>query len=568
MFNPLNLFLSQPKQQVSLGTRGLFGLSHLTLPLDKLRQHMYIVGSSGAGKSFFLLHLLKSLVTAGVGAGVLDPHSDLASDLIAQLASYPKNKPWLSDPVNRKRVLYLDPSRTDVVVPVNLLKNSVATPYEIAENIVEAFRRVWPDTLAEAPRFAQILRNSILVLAARGLTLLELEPFLTHAEYREKLLNNFPDNQIVSFFGTQYNHWGREQVIMASPVLNKVSAFLFQPSVRLSLGARENRLDLRAIMDHQQVLIVDLGGLTGETQQLYGSLLVTSLEQAAMSRRNQPAGERRTFVCMIDEFPNFITRDSITLARILSEVRKFNVFLGLAHQTIAQTDGRMQGALENAKLKCIFATGRQTAEALAPVLYLPQPDAIKHVVDDPEQQERSHPLFESIYNQVEVAVQQIMRLRRRHVLVKLPEGEQVTELRTPTVPPSRLSREQLDQIKRLLARQIGHSRRDVEAEIAIREQRITAPTAVNDAENENWQEGLWRRPSLRTNYRKPKLEDRSGMLEVPNNGGQSCYLFEWSGRNEKSSAHEEVIMHARKPRNIRNVTRIQRSKGNIYCGND
>lgn len=61
------------------------------------------------------------------------------------------------------------------VAPVNLLRNSVATPYEIAENIVEAFRRVWPDTLVEAPRFAKILRYTILVLVTRGLTLLELD---------------------------------------------------------------------------------------------------------------------------------------------------------------------------------------------------------------------------------------------------------------------------------------------------------------------------------------------------------------------------------------------------------
>lgn len=495
MFNPLSLSLSQSKQQVSLGTRGLFGLSSLSLPFDQLRTHLYLVGASGAGKSKYLQHILFHSVTAGIGCGVIDPHSDLASDLIAQLASYPKQKPWLSDPANRKRVLYLDPSRTDIVVPVNLLKNSVATPYEVAENIVEAFRRVWPETLAEAPRFAQILRNTILVLATRGLTLLELEPFLTHAEYREKLLNNFPDNQIVSFFAAQYNHWGREQVIMASPVLNKVSAFLFQPAVRLSLGARENRLDLRAIMDRQQVLLVDLGGLTGETQQLYGSLLVTSLQQGAISRRNQPAGERRPFVCMIDEFPNFITRDSVTLARILSEVRKFNVFLGLAHQTIAQTDGRMQGALENAKLKCIFATGRQTAEALAPALYLPQPDAVKHVVADPEQQERSHPLFESIYNQVEVAVQQIMRLRKRHVLVKLPEQDHVVELRTPTVPPSRLSRMQLEQAKRLLARQIGHSQQKVGEEIAARTTSPISSSAANKADGDAWLETLWHTPT-------------------------------------------------------------------------
>ena len=476
--------------QICLGTQGLLGLFHLTISLERLRTHLYIVGQSGQGKSKLLQHLLYQIATAGWGCGVIDPHSDLASDLIGQLASYPVSKPWLSEPANRKRVIYLDPARTDSVVPVNLLKNSVATPYVIAENIVEAFKRVWPETLAEAPRFAQILRNTILVLATRGLTLLELEPFLTHAELRARLLTNFPDPQVTSFFETQFNRWGREQVIMASPVLNKVSAFLFQPAVRLSLGASENRLDFRTILDRGQVLIVDLGGLTGETQQLYGSLLVTSLEHAAMSRRDLAPAERRPFFCMIDEFPFFCARDSTTLARILSEVRKFNVYLGLAHQTIAQTDVRMQGALENAKLKCVFATGRQTAEALAQTLYLPNPEAVKHLVEEREQQTRSHPLFESLYNQLEMAVQEIMRLRQRQVLVKLPDREALVKLRTPTVPKVRVTREQLGEIKRLLVRQAGRPRQELEQAMAERTHTIAG--ASREANSVNPDETAWK----------------------------------------------------------------------------
>jgi hypothetical protein len=491
MLNPLSLFSSSSKPQVCLGTHGLWGLSRLAVKLEQLHTHLYLVGASGSGKSKYLQHLLYHLIVAGSGCGVIDPHSDLASDLIAQLASYPRHRPWLSDPAQRKRVVYLDPSRTDVVVPVNLLRNSVATPYVIAENIVEAFKRVWPDTLAEAPRFAQILRNALLVLTVRGLTLLELEPFLTRREYRSRLLTNFPDSQVVSFFDAQYNHWGREQVIMASPVLNKVSAFLFQPAVRLSLGATENRVDLRAIMDRRQLLIVDLGGLTGETQQLYGSLLVTSLEQAAISRRNQGVGERQPFFFFVDEFPNFMARDAVTLARMLSEVRKYNVFLGLAHQTIAQTDGRMQGALENAQIKMIFGSGRQTAEILAPMLYLPQPDVIKHVVADATYQERSHPLFESLYDQVEMAVQKIMRLQRRQVLVKLPASASVIELHTPTVSSPRLSEAQLTRVKALLARQHGYTRQQAEEQIRRRNQRTMEPDAPSHDKREEWLEALW-----------------------------------------------------------------------------
>lgn len=460
-------------KRIHLGTR-FFGLLPVSISLKNFATHLYVVGQSGQGKSKFLQHVLYELASKGWGCGVLDPHSDLANDLLGQLASYPKRRPWLADPVNQKRILYLDPARSDYVIPCNILKNSTSAPYEIAENVVEAFRRVWPETLAEAPRFAQILRNTVLVLAQRNLSLLELEPFLTDVEFRRRLLTGFPDPLVVSFFERQYNRWGREQIIFASPVLNKVSAFLFKPQVRLMLGAQENRLDFRQLIDRGTVLIIDLGGFNDEeTQKLLGSLLVTSLEQAAFSRRQQEPKDRRPFFCMLDEFPLFCSRDSTALARILSECRKYRLHLGLAHQTITQLPTeRLQGALENAKLKVVFGTGRQTAEVIVKELFIPNTRAVKHQVKDEQAQARSHPLYDPLTEQFERFIQQIQRLRRRRVLAKIPDSflfrERILHLRTPVVPASRLNREQLERIKRSLACAVGIPRRQLEAEIAQR----------------------------------------------------------------------------------------------------
>lgn len=41
-------------------------------------------------------------------------------------------------------------------------------PYTTAQNIVEAFRRTWPQALAEAPRFTNIALASLLTLIARS----------------------------------------------------------------------------------------------------------------------------------------------------------------------------------------------------------------------------------------------------------------------------------------------------------------------------------------------------------------------------------------------------------------
>jgi DNA helicase HerA-like ATPase len=176
----LRAFFDPPRYKIRLGSKDMFDLWPFRLSFRQFNSHIYIVGQSGSGKSKLLEYMLFQLATQGFGCGVFDPHSDLASDLIAQLASYPKQKPWLSHAENWKRIIYIDPSRSDYIVPCNILKNSFCSPYEIAENIVESFRRVWPDALSEAPRFAQIMRNGVLALIANGLSLLELEPLLTN----------------------------------------------------------------------------------------------------------------------------------------------------------------------------------------------------------------------------------------------------------------------------------------------------------------------------------------------------------------------------------------------------
>lgn len=475
MFLP-NLFswvFGRRNTALTLGSRGLWGLHRLSLPLDDFNTHLYVVGQSGAGKSKFLQHLLCHLLTQTTtwGAGVFDPHSDLASDVVAQLASYPHRRPWLSIPANRKRVIYVDPARTDYVIPCNILRNSSSTPYEIAEQVVEAFRRVWPETLYEAPRFAQILRNAVVVLIANHLTLLELEPLLTHKPFRTRLLEKVTDSQVASFFTQQYDRWrSHDQAVFVSPVLNKVTAFLFQPQVRLMLGANDNRLDFRTIIDDGAILILNLGSFKDEeTQRLLGSLFLTSLEQAAFSRSDVSAASRRPFFCMLDEFPLFCSRDATSLARILSECRKYRLHLGLAHQTITQLPGeRIQGALENAKLKVVFGTGRQTAEAVVKELFMPDPHAVKHEVTDEHAQERSHPLYSQLGEQFETFTQAIQRQQPRHVLVRMPDAEQPVAVKTPDVPASRLSREQLLKWKAYLAKQVGKPRKTIEAEIAKR----------------------------------------------------------------------------------------------------
>src|SRR5438093_3524409 len=99
------------------------------LNAEQRATHMYVLGITGQGKSKLLEHCLFQDITAGRGCGVLDPHTDLAHDLLAYLAG----RGFFDRARNRERVIYFDPARSDYVIPFNVLA-SPYTPFVTAMN--------------------------------------------------------------------------------------------------------------------------------------------------------------------------------------------------------------------------------------------------------------------------------------------------------------------------------------------------------------------------------------------------------------------------------------------------
>ena len=122
--------------------------------------HLYVIGASGKGKSKLLEHCLYQDIAAGRGCGLIDPYSLLADDLFRSLIT----SGTLDDPEIRKRIVYVDPARTDYVIPINVLATQAEHPYDIAAAVLEAFRRTWPESLREAPHFSNVVTAALIVL--------------------------------------------------------------------------------------------------------------------------------------------------------------------------------------------------------------------------------------------------------------------------------------------------------------------------------------------------------------------------------------------------------------------
>jgi Type IV secretion-system coupling protein DNA-binding domain len=293
---------------------------------DDRRRHVYILGKTGMGKTTLLENMILQDIYNGYGTCVMDPHGDLAEYVLDRIPAHRQND-----------VIYFNPSDTDFPLGFNMLEaNHGEEHFLIASGMMAVFNRIWAGTWSA--RMEYILNNTLLaLLETPGNTLLGVVRMLTDKDFRNYIVGNVKDPMVRNFWVKEFasfNDKYRTEAI--APVLNKIGQFFSSDLIRNILGQEKSTFDLRDIMDNKKILIVNLskGRLGEDNSSLLGSLLITKIQLAAMSRVDIPNEEdRNDFYLYVDEFQNFTT-DSF--ATILSEARKYRLSLILAHQYISQ----------------------------------------------------------------------------------------------------------------------------------------------------------------------------------------------------------------------------------------
>jgi hypothetical protein len=296
------------------------------------RQHLYIIGQTGTGKSTLLSNLIIQDIREGRGVALLDPHGDEA---LKALDAVP--------PERADDVIYFDPLDSSPVA-LNLFKSSGKSWPLATAGIVSAFRHIWGDSWG--PRLEYILSATLAaLLQCNNTSLLGVSRMLHDAGYRRWVLRQVKDPMVVSFWMNEFPMFGtnsRQEAV--GPIQNKVGQIFLTPVLRNVLGQVASKVDFRFIMDNRRIFIANLNkGRLGELPaKLMGALLVTGFELAALSRADMPPDRRTDFFLYADEFQNFAT-DSF--ANILSESRKYGLCLTLAHQYLGQLSESLEKAI-------------------------------------------------------------------------------------------------------------------------------------------------------------------------------------------------------------------------------
>jgi hypothetical protein len=319
-------------------------------------RHLYIVGKSGSGKSTFLYNLAMGDIWAGEGVAVIDPHGDLALDI---LDAIPRTR--IND------VCYLDV--TDDEQPVGFNPATRIAPERralAAAGIVSAFKHLWSDSWG--PRLEHFLFHGVAaIVSRRHATLLDLPRLYIDDRFRDHVLRSVTDPETLRFWHDEYPNYTRsQQSEAAAPILNKAGQFTASPQLRLILGQAAPRLDLKFAMDHRRILIANLakGAIGEQAANLLGSLFVSHLQLVAMERGGLPPPQRVPFFVHVDEAQTF---SSDVFASLLSEARKFALHFALGNQYTDQLPKAVRAAvIGNAGTLVVFRVGSSDAELLAP----------------------------------------------------------------------------------------------------------------------------------------------------------------------------------------------------------
>ena len=322
------------------------------------RQHVYMLGKSGTGKSVLMFNMIIQNIRNGDGVCMVDPHGE---NVEAVLSAIP--------PERIKDVVYFNPADADHHIGFNVLE-LIDPQYKhlVASGLMGIFTKIWAN--AWSARMEYILNNAILALLdTPGTTLLGIPRMLVDKDYRQKIISNLKDPVIKAFWVHEYEAWQdkfRNEAI--APIQNKVGQFLSTSIIRNVVGQSKSTINIFDMMNEGKIFLVNVSkGRIGEDNSgLLGGMIITKIQLAAMERVRIPEESRRDFYLFVDEFQNFVTD---AFAGILSEARKYRLNLTVAHQYTAQLVVEKSSAVRDAVFgnvgtMIVFRVGSDDAEFL------------------------------------------------------------------------------------------------------------------------------------------------------------------------------------------------------------
>lgn len=293
---------------------------------DRFR-HVYVIGQTGTGKTTLLLSMAMEDMKAGHGFCYLDPHGDVAEQIL--------------DHIPRERVddlIYFDLSNIEYPIGFNPLQAEDPDERDVVVNdMVEMFVNMYGHEIF-GPRIQDYFRNACFLLMEQpeGWTLVDIMRLFTDPAFAESKIRNVKDPVISARWNKTYKSmWDREKAEIIPFIQAKFAPFTTGVYVRNIIGQPKSSFNFYEAMQQKKIIICNLSkGLAWEiNSQLIGRMVSMQIKLAALKRAKIDENDRVPFFLYVDEFQNYVSK---SFESILSEARKYRLWLAVAHQYIDQ----------------------------------------------------------------------------------------------------------------------------------------------------------------------------------------------------------------------------------------
>lgn len=333
-------------------------------------RHVFMVGGTGSGKTTLIKYAAVQDIQKDKGFAVIDPHGDLAQELLTYIPEH-----------RVKDVVYFNPDDLTYPVGLNVLELTPGLEGDellrekdmVTESVVSMFRKIFSEDDTGGHRIEYVLRNAIqTALTIKDATLFTVYNLLNDPDYCKTVVATLDNEDLKNFWKNELGKAGGfQQVKMVAGITAKIGRFLFSASAKRVLEQPKSTINFDEILDGKILICNFSKGLLGEdTSELFGISVLAKIQMAALRRARIKQADRKPFYLYVDEFQNFATQSFV---QMLSESRKYKLFLTMAEQSTSQQDDQkmVNIILANVGTVICFRTGNPADEKLMLPLFSP-----------------------------------------------------------------------------------------------------------------------------------------------------------------------------------------------------
>jgi hypothetical protein len=367
------------------------------VPKKAFDTHFHFIGGTGKGKTTAIHTLLRPLLRDPLDRScfiIIDRLGNLSEELLIWMAS----EDFCSDEV-RERLVYIQPSREDVVLPFNpLLYETQEHGFYKVERTTEIVLRAWESTNIEAmPRLARWTFNAFWAAARLGLTVSDAEYLLLPGtDLHNAIMRRLPDDLRAEWKDIYSARNMAETTRILDSTRNRLKPFFESGILRRMFGSVESRFDVASLMREGKIVLIDLAPRNRLASQLANTIGALMLNEILQTARSLPRLERYPTYIFLDEFQNFVGPD---IKDSLPEVRQLGIKFLLSHQSLSQlSEGPydLTQMIFQAQSRMVFGMQGEDADLLAHELasITFDPDRIKDERYTTRQLVRGHRIIE------------------------------------------------------------------------------------------------------------------------------------------------------------------------------